>query len=428
MNRLDELVTKYPLPTWRLPAAFVVLLLTAALAWAALNKLEEVSVANGEVVPQGQVKVIQHLEGGIIKNVLVQEGQSVAAGQELALLDLATVGIDMDELLVRLDALNLKRARLVAEAKGTEPEFPAESGDRLPELLAAEKLLMEARRAQFDSEREVFAQQISQRRQEIKEVSAQIASVKKSLALTEERFFLSLSLVADNLVPRLEHLELQGEVEQLRGTLARLQAALPRIRSALKEMVEREKGVMLGFRREAQLEEGEVELEIARINQNLNRATDQERRTSIVSPIDGVVKNLAHTTQGGVVRPGEPIMEIVPTRDRLVVEVQLDPRDIGHVRVGQKAIVKVSTYDYIRYGGLEGTVANIGADATTDRNGVTFFKVFVETERSSLGEDDELPIIPGMQATVDIHTGEKAVLTYLVQPVLKLRHEAFRER
>jgi len=422
------LVAKYPLPTWRLPAAFVVLLLTAALAWAALNKLEEVSVANGEVVPQGQVKVIQHLEGGIIKNVLVQEGQSVAAGQELALLDLATVGIDMDELLVRLDALNLKRARLVAEANGTEPEFPAESGDRLPELLAAEKLLMEARRAQFDSEREVFAQQISQRRQEIKEVSAQIASVKKSLALTEERFFLSLSLVADNLVPRLEHLELQGEVEQLRGTLARLQAALPRIRSALKEMVEREKGVMLGFRREAQLEEGEVELEIARINQNLNRATDQERRTSIVSPIDGVVKNLAHTTQGGVVRPGEPIMEIVPTRDRLVVEVQLDPRDIGHVRVGQKAIVKVSTYDYIRYGGLEGTVANIGADATTDRNGVTFFKVFVETERSSLGEDDELPIIPGMQATVDIHTGEKAVLTYLVQPVLKLRHEAFRER
>ena len=141
-----------------------------------------------------------------------------------------------------------------------------------------------------------------------------------------------------------------------------------------------------------------------------------------------MVKNLRHTTSGGVIRPGEPIMEIVPTRDRLVVEVRLDPRDIGHVRVGQKAVVKISTYDYIRYGGLEGTVANIGADATTDRNGNTFFKVFVETDHSALGENNELPIIPGMQATVDIHTGEKPVLTYLIQPVLKLKHEAFRER
>lgn len=428
MTRLEQLVVEHPLPTWRIPAILVVLLLTAAIVWATFNKLEEVSVAAGEVVPQGQVKVVQHLEGGIIKDVLVREGQGVAAGQSLVLLDLATVGIDMDELRVRLDALSLKRARLAAEASGTTPAFPPEAGERLPELLAAEIRVMEARRAQLESEKEVFAQQITQRRQEIKEVTAQITGVTKNLKLVEERFVLSQSLVADNLVPRLEHLELQGEVEQLRGTRARLLAAAPRISAALKEIVERERGVTLGFRRQAQVEMGDVELEIARINQNIHRASDQEQRTLIVSPIDGVVKSLNHTTRGGVVRPGEPIMEIVPTHDRLVVEVKLDPRDIGHVRVGQKAVVKVSTYDYIRYGGLEGMVANIGADATTDRDGNTFFKVFVETERSSLGEDDELPIIPGMQATVDIHTGEKPVLTYLIQPVLKLRHEAFRER
>ena len=428
MSGLDQIVEKYPLPTWRLPALVVILLLAVGLVWATVSKLEEVSVAAGEVVPRGRIKLVQHLEGGIIEDVLVEEGESVEQGQSLLLLDLATGGIDMDELRVRLDALSLKRARLLAEANGTEPAYPRESGARQPGLLSTEQQEMSARRAQLDSERTVFARQITQRRQEIKEVSAQISGVSKSLQLTEERFALSKSLVEDNLVPRLEHLELYGELEELRGTLARLRAALPRIRAGLEEMVERERGVALGFQRQARRELGEVELEIARINQNMQRASDQEQRTVIVSPTDGVVKNLRHTTSGGVIKPGEPIMEIVPTRDRLVVEVQLDPRDIGHVRVGQKAVVKISTYDYIRYGGLDGTVANIGGDATTDRNGNTFFKVFVETDRSSLGEANELPIIPGMQATVDIHTGEKPVLTYLIQPVLKLRHEAFRER
>jgi adhesin transport system membrane fusion protein len=428
MSGLDRIVDKYPLPTWRLPALVVAILLASAVVWAAVSQLEEVSVATGEVVPQGQIKLVQHLEGGIIEDVLVQEGEGVKKGQSLVLLDLATVGIDMDELRVRLDALNLKRARLLAEATGSKPDFPPEAGAHQPDLMSAEINVMDSRRAQLDSEKAVFAQQITQRRQEIKEISARIAAVSKSLELSEERFALSKSLVEDNLVPRLEHLELYGEVEELRGTLTSLQAALPRIRAGLEEMIERERGVDLGFQRQARAELGDVELEIARINQNMQRASDQEQRTVIVSPTDGVVKNLRHTTSGGVIRPGEPIMEIVPIRDRLVVEVQLDPRDIGHVRVGQKAVVKVSTYDYIRYGGLEGTVSNIGADATTDRDGNTFFKVFVETDRSSLGEEDELPIIPGMQATVDIHTGEKPVLTYLIQPVLKLRHEAFRER
>ena len=428
MSGLDQIVEKYPLPTWRLPALVVILLLTAGFVWASVSTLEEVSVAAGEVVPQGQIKLVQHLEGGIIEAVLVQEGEAVKKGQSLVLLDLATVGIDMDGLRVRLDALGLKRARLLAEATGSEPAFPPEPSERQPDLRSAEIKVMEARRAQLDSEKTVFARQITQRRQETKEVSAQIAGVSKGLKLIEERFALSKSLVEDNLVPRLEHLELYGEVEALRGTLARLQATAPRVRAGVAEMVERERGVALGFQRQARAELGDVELEIARINQNMQRASDQEQRTVIVSPTDGVVKNLRHTTPGGVIRPGEPIMEIVPTRDRLVIEVQLDPRDIGHVRVGQKAVVKISTYDYIRYGGLQGTVVNIGADTTTDRNGNTFFKVFVETDRSALGENNELPIMPGMQATVDIHTGEKAVLTYLIQPVLKLKHEAFRER
>ncbi|MBL4720707.1 MAG: HlyD family type I secretion periplasmic adaptor subunit, partial [Alphaproteobacteria bacterium] len=172
-----------------------------------------------------------------------------------------------------------------------------------------------------------------------------------------------------------------------------------------------------------------VELQYARVRELLNQASDQELRTEIRSPINGVVKNMRHNTIGGVVRPGEPLMEIVPADGKLVIEAQLNPVDRGYVQKGQRAIVKISTYDFVRYGGLEGVVSRIGADTNVTPAGDSYYEVIVETEKSYLGEQKGvLPISPGMQATVDIHTGTRSVLNYLIKPVLKLRHEAFRER
>ena len=170
-------------------------------------------------------------------------------------------------------------------------------------------------------------------------------------------------------------------------------------------------------------------MQIARVNELLNRASDQERRAVIRSPIDGVVKNMRYHTIGGVVKPGEPIMEIVPISDRLVIEAQLNPVDRGYVQEGQRAVVKISTYDFVRYGSLDGVVARIGASTNTDPAGQPYYQVVVRTNKTYLGDQQGLlPITPGMQATVDIHTGTRSVLNYFIKPVLKLRNEAFRER
>lgn len=218
-------------------------------------------------------------------------------------------------------------------------------------------------------------------------------------------------------------------VEKLQGELNTIAQSIPRAEAGIAEARERMNELTLGRQSEAYEELGRVEIEIARTRELLERADDQVSRTVIRSPIDGVVKNLNYNTVGGVIRPGEPIMDIVPIDERLVIEARLHPIDRGYVQEGQQARVKISTYDFIRYGGLNGEVVAIAPDSTVDGDGNPFFRVVVETDRAYLGDEPgQFPITPGMQATVDIHTGERSVLNYLLRPVLKLRHEAFRER
>ena len=235
--------------------------------------------------------------------------------------------------------------------------------------------------------------------------------------------------MSQGLIPRMEHLELEGVVEKLAGESAVLDQSVPRAESALAESHARYNEEKERFISRSIEQLNTVELQFARINELLSKASDQVLRTEIRSPINGVVKSLRYNTIGGVIRPGEPIMEIVPAGGNLVIESKLNPVDRGYVQVGQRAVVKISTYDFVRYGGLEGVVTRIGADTNTAPSGETYYQVIVQTEKSYLGKQKGvLPIAPGMQATVDIHTGTRSVLNYMIKPVLKLRHEAFRER
>lgn len=427
-DSLDALAQGGTGSMWRRIALVVMALVAAAIAWTFLATFEEVAIANGEVVPQGQVKVIQHLEGGIVKDIHVREGEKVVAGQPLVQLDLASGGLNRKELEARIDGLVLKRARLAALIDGGEPDYESGAARRQPLLVAAENEALATRRDQLDSRVAGARARLDQRRQEVAELEARIASLGRSLPLAEERHAMALSLAEEKLIPRMELLEISRNLEELRGEVASVRAALPRARSAAVEAEEGIREVELDFRREVAEQMALVELEIAGERERMVRATDQQSRTVIASPIDGTVKNLAYHTIGGVVRPGNAIMEIVPARERLLIEARLDPRDIGHVRVGQPAVAKFTTYDFVRYGGLDGRVVNIAADADRDDAGRHYFRVVVETENAALGQDGELPIIPGMEATVDIHTGEKRVVDYLIQPVLKTRAEAFRER
>ena len=429
VSRLDSLVNTHPLPTWRPLARLIMALLIIGIAWAFFAQLDEVSDAEAEVIPQGKVRVVQHLEGGIIQELLVKEGDAVKAGAPLVQLDLATSGVNKKELLVRLDAHMLKIARLVAEATDAELKFPQEEAERRPTLVQAEINAYDARKAEQKATISVLKEQSRQRELEVAELKANLEKTKKNLSVTRERYNMSSRLLRKKLTSRLKHLELEAELQALQGELNTLEPSIPRAEAAVSESLRRMEETKISFQREAREQLGQEEQNAARVRELLAEATDQGKRALIRSPIDGIIKNLKYFTIGGVVRPGEAIMEIVPSGENLVIEAKLNPMDRGYVKIGQKSTVKISTYDFARYGGLDGEVTLIAPDTTTSEDGNTFYRVIIETEKSYLGDKQgDLPITPGMQATVDIHTGKKSVMDYLIKPVLKLRHEAFRER
>ena len=430
MNRLDGLETKARARGWRRSAFLIILAIAVLLTWANYAELEEVAVASGEVVPQGQVKVIQHLEGGIISQIFVTEGAIVEAGDLLLQLDRGITGSNRDEVQIELDGLILTRVRLVAESQGTELVFPEAESARQPELVVAERQTFEGHKLELASTITVLREQKRQRELDVRQIRAQLNSVRNNLALTLERFVMSEELLSEGLTPKIDHVQIKQEVEELQGAMEELKSAIPRAQASIAEASGRIKEEKLRAKRIALEEKSAVERRIAAAREKLSRATDQVVRSEITSPIAGVVQSMRHHTIGGVARPGEPLMEIVPTQERLVIEAKLNPTDIGYVRVGHKSLVKITTYDFSRYGGLEGKVVSISPDSHVDSaTGQSYFRVIAETDKNYLGDGPgDLPIAPGMEATLDIHTGSKSVMQYLLKPVIMVKSEAFRER
>jgi adhesin transport system membrane fusion protein len=428
-SRLETLVVQYPLPGWRMVAWPIIVLLTVMLVWANFAQLDEVATATGHVAPEGKTKLIQHLEGGIVDEIFVKEGDQVRVDSPLIRLNLATSGVNREELVVRLDTQLLIKARLVATVNGTPLAFPEDVAKRRPTQAVTEQRTFETNLRELAATKERFDQQIRQKELEVQELEAKQRSLNTNLRLLQERFKLSTDLLSKGLTPKLDHLTLQGEMEKTDGELKAVGPSVPRARAAVSEAQKNRDQEVLKFRKEAQLKLGETEESIARLTELLNQANDQGRRAEIKSPIDGIVKNIKFNTIGGIVKGGDPIMEIVPTGDKLVIEGRLNPTDRGYVGVGQKAIVKISTYDFIRYGSLNGEVSLVSADSSQDEKGNPYFRFVVNTDKTYLGKDEsDLPITPGMEATIDIHTGKKSVMDFLIQPVLKLRSESFRER
>ncbi len=427
---LDALHTTVRTGTSHAAVWLIGLLILGFVTWSAFARLDEVAIAEGEVIPTDQLQVIQHLEGGVIEEIHVTEGASVRAGDVLLRLNLAAEGINRNELLSRRDALLLTQARLKAEAGGEEPVFPEDLVARQGNLAATERSTYEARQTGLKGERAVLQTKLQQRRLEVEELSAGQRAISNDLQLAKQRLGMSAELLADGLTPRMEHVEIEAEVERLIGQIDVIKKKLARARAGIGEAEAELESETAAFRRRASEELAIAERDLARVLETLNTADDQVTRSELRSPIDGVVKNMRTNTIGGVVRPGEPIVEIVPSSDALEVVAKLDPKDRGYVAAGMRATVKVSTYDFVRYGGLEGTVERISASTNKDeRSGQPFYEVVVKTEENALsGPEGSFPITPGMVATVDIHTGNRTVLEFLAQPVLKLQHEAFRER
>jgi len=415
-------------PSWRAPQRYMLVVLVLLLVWMVVGKVDRVVTAQGKVIPFDKVKVIQHLEGGIIQEILVRENQQVKAGEPLVRLDLATSGINSGEMNARMASLRLTKLRLDAEAKGLSPLWPENMVRAYPALVSTEQSTHRSKQMERDNALMAFDNLVFQSKQRLAESRERLRTQEAGLVLAQKELAISEELVRDKLTSQLDHFQRQNRVAQIQGEIASLKQSIPGAEAAISEAQARRRQEEARFQREAANEASEIERRITSLNEELNRAQDQEDRTIIRAPIDGVVKNLRFQSAGNVVKSGEPIMEVVPLKEQLVIELKLNPADRGYVNLNQEALVKISTYDYLRYGGLEGTVTGIAADTDTGRNEEQFYRVIVSTNRSWLGkEQGDLPITPGMLGEVDIKVDSQTILWSLVKPVLKLKAEALRE-
>lgn len=410
---------------------WVILLCLATLfLWAYFAVLDEVVRGSGKVIPSSQIQVVQNLEGGIVEQIGVAEGELVVPGQVLLTIDDTRFDSSLQENRVRSFSLQAKSIRLKAEADGLDvmPPMPVEITDALPDISEQERQLFAERRSQLAANHRIFAEQASQKRHAIAEMVSRGSRLKRSLNLTERELKVTLPLRDQGAVSEVEILRLQRQVNDLRGELDETRLAIPRAEAELAEAEQRQVELDAGFRKEVRAELNEVSAELNAFNASNVALEDRVQRTQVRSPIRGVVKSLLVRTVGGVVQPGMDLVEIVPVGDSLLVEAKVNPRDIAFLHPGLPAKVKLTAYDFAIYGGLDAQVEHISADTFIEENGDAYYLVRVRTSDPTLFKAGKpFSIIPGMTAEVDILVGEKTVLSYLLKPVLRARENALRE-
>ncbi len=398
-------------------------------AWASWATLEEVTRGEGRVIPSRQTQVVQNLEGGIVAEILVREGEVVEPGQVLMRIDNIRAASDFRERRSRYLAVEAALARLEAEVAGGEPDFSEEVRVAAPALVAAETDYFRSRQQALASEIEILSRQREQREQELAELETRQRQYAESLRLAREELDILAPLARQRIVSQSEYLQLQRSVNDLSGELEQTRLSIQRVRTAIEEAAERIDNARSNFRSEAHREMSMLKAERAGLTEVIAAGEDRVRRTEVRSPVRGTIKELKFNTIGGVIQPGDPILEITPLDDTLLVEARVRPADIAFLRPDLPAMVKITAYDFSIFGGLEGRVEQISADTITDERGESFYRVRVRTDETALGTAAEpLEIIPGMTAQIDVITGEKTVLDYLLKPILKARDEALRER
>ncbi len=412
------------------PLFMIAAIVLGFLVWAYLFEIEEVTRGTGRVIPSSQLQIVQSLEGGIVRKILVAEGDNVQSGQVLMQIDDTGFQSKQGELKRQETALLAEQVRLEAEAM-TRPalQFDPEFVQRHPLATGVETEVFYSRRKQFEAEMAVLKDTVAQKRSELAELDAmQIKRQEMIAPLSEEQLLIS-ELVAQNAVPKIELLRVNSRLAELRGDLSVGQASRQRLQAALAQAESQIAAARSSYVLSARERLARVQVELAVVQEALKAADDRVLRTQLRSPVRGTVNRLTVNTLGAVVQPGIPVAEIVPSDDGLLIEANILPSDVAFIKPGDKVAVKITAYDYLVYGSLDGEVTRIGADTITDPEGREFFKVVVRTKKNEVGPiDDPLAITPGMTASVDIQTGQKSVLTYLLKPLRRAQAEALRER
>ncbi|MGY2574676.1 HlyD family type I secretion periplasmic adaptor subunit [Vibrio sp. C8] len=427
---------------WVMIAFFI-----AASAWASWAEIDQVTRGQGKVVPSSQVQVIQNLEGGLVKQILVREGEQVQKGQQLILIDDTRFRSDFREREQQVANLTANVLQLSATLSSVTIDedfsennwensvridynklaFPPLLKDTQPQLVARQRAEYQQDLDNLRNQISVMTQQVKQKQQELIEIQARIKNLRQSYDFANKELEITKPLADEGVVPRIELLKLQRQVNDTRRELTSSELKVPVLRSNIREAMLSRIDTAQKFRSQQQQELNQVQDKLSSMTESAVGLEDRVNRTVVISPVTGTVKTLNVNTVGGVIQPGMDIVEIVPTEDTLLVEAQIAPQDIAFLRPDLHAIVKFSAYDFTKYGGLEGTLEHISADTSQDEEGNSFYLVRVRTTETSFGHDENLPIIPGMTASIDIITGKRTVMEYLLEPILRAKTNALRE-
>ncbi|GAA5645775.1 MULTISPECIES: HlyD family type I secretion periplasmic adaptor subunit [Vibrio] len=427
---------------WVMVAFFII-----AAVWASWAEIDKVTVGQGKVVPSSQIQVVQNLEGGLVKEILVKEGQLVKKGQQLLLIDDTRFRSDYREREQQVANLTANVLQLSASLNSvvidddfdekdwkqnvqldySKLEFPDDLKDKQPQLVARQRAAYRQDLNNLRNQLSVIDEQISQRRQDLVEIEARVRNLRDSYHFAKKELDITRPLAEEGVVPRVELLKLQRQVNDTRRELTSSELKIPVLKAAVRESMLSRIDAAQNFRSEQQQKLNDAQDRLSAMTESAVGLEDRVNRTVIMSPVTGTVKTLYVNTVGGVIQPGMDIVEIVPTEDTLLVEAKIAPQDIAFLRPDLPAIVKFSAYDFTKYGGLEGTLEYISADTTQDEEGNSFYMVRVRTNQTSLGKEEDLPIIPGMTSTVDIITGKRTVMNYLLKPILGAKDNALKE-
>ncbi len=425
----------------------IVLFFVLAAAWASWAEIDQVTAGQGKVVPSSQIQIVQNLEGGLVKQILVREGETVTKGQQLILIDDTRFRSDFREREQQIANLTASVLQLSASIRSVEVHkdfkesdwrnsviitynklvFPQSLLDSQPALVKRHQDEYQHDLDNLRNQLSVLSQQVQQKQQDLVEVEARIRNLKQSYDFANKELEITKPLAEEGVVPQIEFLKLQRQVNDTRRELTSSELKVPVLRSAVRESMLSRIDAALKFRSQQQDALNEAEDTLSAMAESSIGLADRVNRTVVLSPVTGTIKTLYVNTVGGVIQPGMDIVEIVPTEDTLVVEAQIAPQDIAFLRPDLPAIVKFSAYDFTKYGGLEGTLEHISADTSQDEEGNSFYLVRVRTSETSFGQNKTLPIIPGMTASVDIIIGKRTVMNYLMKPILSAQNNALRE-
>lgn len=404
----------------------VLAILVALIVWATFAQVDELTRGEGRVVPSRQVQVIQSLDGGIVTEILVKAGDLVKVGTPLVKIDETRAVSSLKENRGQYLALLAKESRLQALANGTSFNPPVEVKKEMPQAYEQESALYISSREELSSVLSIARDQMVQREKELIEVQFKKEIAEKTFESANKELAANKPLLASGAVSEIDILRLERESTRARGDIDQARAQISRIQVAISEAKRKITESEQSFRSKVRTELNDVSAKLSSLTETSVALTDKVKQSMLKSPVNGKISRIFYNTVGGVIQPGKEVMEVVPTDDNLIFETKVQIKDIAFIRPEQPAIVKLTAYDYTIYGTMDGVVESIAADSTVDDKGNAYYIVKVRTLKTSLGEG--LPIIPGMVAQVDIMTGKKSVLSYLLKPVLKAKSYAFSER